>query len=910
MNRFFIVILLCLSQFLAFSQDPSSFHFSLKGKIIDSITNKPISSATVSVYYKQQSKLLKYGISNLKGEFNLIDIPILDSMYTIKIAHISYKILNQNFQIDKKATQKTLETLPLSKKENMLEEVLVESPPLIMNKDTLEIFSDAFSVEKNGVVEDLLKKVPGITVWGDGQITVNGKKVNRVLVEGKPFFGGDAAIATRNLPKEAIKKIKVYEEKNENDPTDNLLNMDIILKSKNKSGLFGKLGGGLGSRKRKEALASFNMFSPKTQLTVFGGSNNTNKEVYNVSDFLRINTYKAGSDELQIYSSNFNREGFNNFLLGGTRLEHNFNDDQKSELDGIWYDKKSDISKYITESISLNDQERTTFTSQTASNSEKKFSVKNRSRVKIKKSEIDMTWSYDNTRTVSESTTNTNIDADGKQLSSLKDGKKIESEQNRKSLAIGYNLRDEVMAIDKVKVNYNFEYASNDITNQQNFQLSQRTGDLKEGIRMTLNDGKKSLHQLNSIVDLLSLAGKLSNWRLKLTNDVSSDIRREDQNDFLFNKFSEKYDIKNSQLSYFDHFIENRWAPDLKIAQSHTKVMGRGSDRFGFEANFGYENVWRQNTSTNVDRQLKNKFTSFRPGLNLYYIFRRAGGEKRVELEFKQYMVRPQLYQQVNLKDTLYSIYNYIGNKNLRYENRREYEIRYRSNAVNNVNQDFSIKYIQRNNQLVDSTVYGNAGEQTVYTVNTEGNPLFSLKYNFRSSTKLFDRPLTIISIANLTIEKNGYFVNDQKEMSRNIGTNFGGNFEYDASKLLTINFSGSFASLNSKNSNYDNTSQMIGFNTDLIVKWPKRTTIINSLVHQQFSINNTGTTSQNLLNFHISHRFSPKEQFEIKFSINDILREKKNIFDTVVNNTARRQVSNNLQQFFLIGFSYFPRKF
>ncbi|MCH5689671.1 hypothetical protein LWM68_38865 [Niabella sp. W65] len=133
--------------------------------------------------------------------------------------------------------------------------------PITMNGDTLEINPAAFKLDSNAVVEDMLRRVPGITMWGDGTITVNGRKVNNVYVDGKPFFG-DPAMATQNLPKNAIEKIQVYKETDytkdniDDNPADSMLTMNIKLREDKKFGYFGKAGAGIGTDGRYEADAS------------------------------------------------------------------------------------------------------------------------------------------------------------------------------------------------------------------------------------------------------------------------------------------------------------------------------------------------------------------------------------------------------------------------------------------------------------------------------------------------------------------------------------------------------------------------------------------------------------------------------------------------------------------------------
>jgi hypothetical protein len=163
-----------------------------------------------------------------------------------------------------------------------------------MNHDTLEFNPRAFSMDKNAVVEDLLRQLPGVTVWGDGAISVNGRLVKSVLVNGKPFFGGGARIATQNIPKESVDKIQSYQRKEDpSDASDTITEINIKLKKESSQGIFGKVGAGYGTDQRKEGDANLNIFSPRTQLALIAASNNVNKIASDVRTLIENSTYKG-----------------------------------------------------------------------------------------------------------------------------------------------------------------------------------------------------------------------------------------------------------------------------------------------------------------------------------------------------------------------------------------------------------------------------------------------------------------------------------------------------------------------------------------------------------------------------------------------------------------------------------------
>jgi hypothetical protein len=87
--------------------------------------------------------------------------------------------------------------------------------PVTINNDTVEFNTENFKTQPNAVVEDLLKKLPGVTVDNDGTVRVNGQRINRVLVNGKEFFTGDPKIATKNLDADAVDKVQVFDKKSD-----------------------------------------------------------------------------------------------------------------------------------------------------------------------------------------------------------------------------------------------------------------------------------------------------------------------------------------------------------------------------------------------------------------------------------------------------------------------------------------------------------------------------------------------------------------------------------------------------------------------------------------------------------------------------------------------------------------------
>jgi hypothetical protein len=188
---------------------------SVTGKLVDSITKQPLALGTVSVFKADDTTLITYRMSTPDGYFKIPKLPS-GKLLRVIISYSGFSVYRSEFQLQDNE-EKELGTIIMTPDLKSLEEILViaERPPVVIKKDTIEFNASAFSTLPTALVEDLLKKLPGVQVDINGNITVNGRKVNRLLVEGKDFFGSDPRMATRNLPANIIDKIQVTDDKDE-----------------------------------------------------------------------------------------------------------------------------------------------------------------------------------------------------------------------------------------------------------------------------------------------------------------------------------------------------------------------------------------------------------------------------------------------------------------------------------------------------------------------------------------------------------------------------------------------------------------------------------------------------------------------------------------------------------------------
>ena len=258
------------------------------GVVIDE-SDLPIPGATVMVLNAVDSTLVQFSSSNTQGAFTVKNIPPGD--YLLNITFLGMQAIYQPITAGQLA-ETDLGKIKLSAANTILNEVEVKADfvPVEIHKDTISYNADAFQTQPNAVVEDLLKKLPGIEVGADGKIKAQGEEVKNIYVDGKEFFGSDPTMATKNLPAKALKKVKVYDKRSDMseftgvDDGEREKTINLELRDEFKKGLFGTGEAGYGTDDRYNAKASVNRFTKTSQLSFLGQLNNINQQGFTFND--------------------------------------------------------------------------------------------------------------------------------------------------------------------------------------------------------------------------------------------------------------------------------------------------------------------------------------------------------------------------------------------------------------------------------------------------------------------------------------------------------------------------------------------------------------------------------------------------------------------------------------------------
>ena len=288
--RMFAASVLLLTGFSAYAQNS----FTVKLKLVDDKTSEPVSFATASLTVKGQTTAEKYVLTDAEGNASLAKVK--KGTYVFKAELMGYKSHEQEVTVDKNID---LGVIKMSEDVKVLDAASVSAVgnPIVVKKDTIEYSASSFKTSDNDMLEELLKKLPGVEVEADGSITANGETITKIMIDGKSFFLDDPQLASKNIPAKLIEKVKVVEKKSDQtlftgiDDGDEETVIDLSLKPGMMEGWFGNIMGGGGhdvpgagsdmNDTRYQGAAMIGRFTDKSQISVILNGNNTNNRGFN-----------------------------------------------------------------------------------------------------------------------------------------------------------------------------------------------------------------------------------------------------------------------------------------------------------------------------------------------------------------------------------------------------------------------------------------------------------------------------------------------------------------------------------------------------------------------------------------------------------------------------------------------------
>lgn len=319
--RHFIVLMV-----FAFLSEATVMAASLFGGVTD-VSGESLPQASVRVLAARDSSLVKAAVTNNRGRFTISGLN--KGKYIVEASYVGFEPQTRDITVGDKDI--TLKPFVLKEGAIALKEAVVTGikTPIKVMEDTIEFNADSYKTQPNAVVEDLVKRLPGAEVSSDGKITINGKEISKILVNGKEFFSDDPTVASKNLPVDMIDKLQVVDRKSDlarmtgvDDGEDETV-INLTVKKGMENGWFGNVEAGYGTDDRYNGLFTVSRFwGEGNQFTILGGANNINENRFRDGASGRFRRFGGdnGISTSQAFGFNFNIGNGEIFRAGGDVL--------------------------------------------------------------------------------------------------------------------------------------------------------------------------------------------------------------------------------------------------------------------------------------------------------------------------------------------------------------------------------------------------------------------------------------------------------------------------------------------------------------------------------------------------------------------------------------------------------------
>lgn len=894
-----ILLLLFLLQLVSFSSKAQKLNIS--GNVQDTTAKGPLTNAIVMAIKLMDSTLVNFTRTDNEGHFKLPALPI--DTYQVIISHPKFS--DQGYFVfgDKKNLNYDFGKIILQPKNVSLDEVTIFAfkDPVYYRGDTLIYTADSFKTKANATVEDLLKKLPGLKVDANGQITSQGKKVDKVLVDGDEFFGSDPTIATKNLNANAIESVQVYEKKSDDvansstgEETQKILNLK--LKEEAKKGYFGKISGASDFQKFYEGEVLGNYFKKKLKISVFGLASNTPRSGFGWED-----AWKYGLNNEFTSSSSDD---------GGSFFSFSDNTSQ-----GIPQTFKSGF--YYSDQIGKN-------------------------------TKLNINYSYNQSQVITRSTTNSQYFL---QDTSYSTANVSETSQKNEAHGINFGIEQKIDSLTDLTINSKIKLinSGNSSINETDFITSDL---IKSRNTSIYNTNKSNGYDVNNTLKLIKRFKKKDrlltiNYNNSFSDNSSEGILKTDNYFYSdtsssFNSINQKKSNKVTNQDHVAGFIYvEPITKKIKIETSYdfmyynTKQDKKSLNNIGGEyteldssltnnflnkkqinrvgLKFIYEvkkmrytigtkarNVMVDNNNLFTHQRITQNFNNILPFSTLRYKF---SDNMHLNIGYYTSSVNPSITQLQPVRDNTNPNFINIGNPNLLPTLSHHVDLNF--NSWKSISGNYfwlGLSFLQTNNDIINSTSYDSIGRTISKPVNINGNYTTNgyLGYNL----PLFSRKFSMQPNIDVSYSNNKNYVNDILVTTKNLRSNYGLELSLNLEKFSAqIN---GFLELNSSASSVNNESNKPysaqGLSGEISAKLPKKFAIETDA---SYTINSKRSSGYNVdflvWNASLSKMFFEKENFILSIHAYDILNQNTNINRTVTANIITDSKTNIITQYFLL---------
>ncbi|HRI23146.1 MAG TPA: outer membrane beta-barrel family protein [Ferruginibacter sp.] len=913
----FVLGLLFLSITIASAQKSG---LTLKGRLADSLQKQRVSEATVSLVKSSDSSLVGFTRTDSVGRFSFHNLN--PGKYRLSASQVNFHPQWVNVEI---AGDLDLGSV-LMKDKSIMEEVTVKAqrPPVVVNGDTLEFNAESFKTKPNAVVEDMLKKMPGVEVEKDGSIKVNGKRISRVLVNGRDFFNGDPKMATRNLSADAIDKVQVFEKPSDQseftgiDDGNKTPTINLKLKKDKKNAAFGKASLAAGTKDRYDGQFNINKFNGDQQLSAIGMANNTNRQGFSIMDMLnfsgqsrkmmsgggaRIVINNENDDEFGLPVAGINnRQGITQTIAGGL----NYND--------VWK-KKTDVNaSYFYNNLTLDNTRNTTRQNILPGN---EFTYLQNSSTRNKTSSNRFNFSVDHKIDSFNSIKLSSVFGYQKgnnekknDYQSLVPGDKMLNNgfSNTRNSTEGYVTSQELLYRHKfgkkgrtLSLTGNMQYndsrgrgAQNAINNFYNNGNIDRRDTLDQ--QTTLNSLTQSYGVNASYTEPLSKRSLL-----EFRGFYNTSMGNLNRKTYDYNKVSDKHDRLNKTLS---NAFENTY-----------NYMGGGVSVRAQQKKYGYSvgaNLQYAELNSHLKDsafRVKQHFTNLLPIANFNYNFSRT---KTLRLDYSTSTSQPTAKQLQPVQDISDPLNVIAGNPELKQSYTHTASLQF-FNAIpaQQKNLFVFLNYTALANAIVYSDQITASGARTSMPVNANG--VYSLNANVDRGFRIKKLNTRVDVGLNAGYNQSVNFINNAKNKTRTLSVMPRINAGYSYKELLELNIGARVSYNNARYSlqpSLNNSYWRQVYEMDATLNLPAGITVGTEFSYNTYTGRSNGyNTRIALWNASISKQVLKSKKGEVKLSAFDLLNQNIGV-DRNGNSTYVEDVQyKTLQRYFTLGFTYSLQK-
>ncbi|MEJ5055001.1 outer membrane beta-barrel protein [Sphingobacterium sp. MYb382] len=863
---------------------------SVTGVVVDASDKKALVNAAI-VILDTDSIMQGFARAGKDGKFELKQVKA--GKHLLIVSYPKFEVFSKQIQVGQGGLK--LDSIKISSQANILEEVIVtQKIPIKIKGDTIEYNASSFETEKNAKLEDLLRRLPGVTVSNTGEITAQGKTVSKVLIDGEEFFGYDPKIAIRNVRADAVDKVQVYERKSDQaeltgvDDGVRLQTVNVVLKNEARVGVFGNANVNFGTNKLFDANLFTAKFDHSERIGVTGSWNNMG----NSSDasMIRMNNQIIGKPTHNSAGVNYE----NNFLQKKLNLTSSYG-----------YSNNGNANESDSYNKQVLDENETQETNRQSQSSSDKINHSLRAQVRMR---VD-------------SASNLQVQINGTKGSG--DSRNSSSSETLRSVGDNVNTK------------------ANDFTSDNSAKTKDENLDFRINYRRRLNKSGRSMNlQLSNQFtnsESTNLVREITNKYDSLgVNPRTTDINQTRFNEGKNNKFGASLNISepitkdiNLTLGYsFDASnrtgLVNAFNNTGNTQQLDSLYSKNEQDKFnnnGLDFNISFRTdkfmVNLSNKTTYLQQNLSDSYRNIALDRSFWqnnFVTRfsyKISNTKSLSLDYQNGSNVPSFSQLQPIQPPTNELFVQLGNPDLKRETLNSFNINYNKFSLlkaSSLMVNATIAFTD--NAIVNKSEIDQTGKTTATFVNINDKTNWNVRLNASYGKPIIAGLIQFGPTANLTYANNYLYINGKLNQNNTTNALVGFNASKQTSKIVDFFLNFNIGLTNEKNSvqsQFNNTSLRSTTGAELKYFLPFKFSLTQALNYSY-----TGKTKifpepiqQFYMNLELTRKLLPSESLLLSVKAFDVFNSYNNTQRSFSNSNYSETRQQLLSQYFMLGLKW-----